>query len=79
MTDAMELFSEELIQQIEEGARTQNRKPAEVLEGAWVWVQKRKAVTAVQEGKNDSWKNALEKRSEKTASNYCSIPSGISV
>jgi len=35
MTDAKELISEELIQQIEEAARIQNRKPAEVLEEAW--------------------------------------------
>jgi hypothetical protein len=35
MTDAKELLSEELIQQIEEAARTQNRKPAEVLDEAW--------------------------------------------
>ena len=35
MTDAKELLSEELIQQIEEAARAQNRKPAEVLEEAW--------------------------------------------
>jgi hypothetical protein len=34
MTDAKELLSEELIQQIEEAARTQNRKPAEVVEEA---------------------------------------------
>ncbi len=32
MTGANELLSEELIQQIEEPARTRNRKPAEVLE-----------------------------------------------
>lgn len=35
MTDAKELLSEEMIQQIEEAARTQNRKPAEVIEEAW--------------------------------------------
>ena len=34
MTDARELLSEELIQQIEICAREQNRKPAEVLEEA---------------------------------------------
>ena len=34
MTDAKEVLSEELLQQIEECARTQNRKPSEVLEEA---------------------------------------------
>jgi hypothetical protein len=35
MTDAKELLSEEMIRQIEDAARTQNRKPAAVLEEAW--------------------------------------------
>jgi metal-responsive CopG/Arc/MetJ family transcriptional regulator len=34
MTNAKELLSEEMIQQIEEAARTENRKPAEVLQDA---------------------------------------------
>lgn len=34
MTDAKELLSPELIQQIEEAARTQNRRAAEVLQDA---------------------------------------------
>jgi len=35
MTDAKELLSEKMIKQIEEAARTQNRRPVEVLEEAW--------------------------------------------
>lgn len=34
MTNANELLSEEMIQQIEEAARTEHRKPAEVLQDA---------------------------------------------
>jgi predicted transcriptional regulator len=34
MTDAKELLSDEMISQIEAAARTQNRKPAEVLQDA---------------------------------------------
>ena len=34
MTNAKELLSGEMIQQIEEAARTENRKPAEVLQDA---------------------------------------------
>ena len=34
MTDAKELLSDELVQQVEDLARAQNRKPAEVLQDA---------------------------------------------
>jgi len=35
MTDAKELLSEDMIRQIEEAARSQNKKPGEVLREAW--------------------------------------------
>jgi hypothetical protein len=35
MTDAREIVSPELIRQIEEEARTENRRPSQVIEDAW--------------------------------------------
>ena len=35
MTDARELLSPDLVSQIEEAARTENRRPSDVLEDAW--------------------------------------------
>ena len=52
MTDAKEILSPELIQQIEETARRENRRPSEVLEDAWRhYVEERGWVELVERGR----------------------------
>jgi len=52
MTDAKEILTPELIQQIEETARRENRRPSEVLEDAWRhYVEEKSWVELVERGR----------------------------
>jgi hypothetical protein len=55
MTDAKEILSPELIQQIEETARTENRRPSEVLEDAWHrYVEEKSWVSLAERGQENA-------------------------
>jgi metal-responsive CopG/Arc/MetJ family transcriptional regulator len=51
MIDAKEILSEELVRQIEETVRTENRRPSEVIEDAWRrYVDEKSWLTLVERG-----------------------------
>ena len=55
MTDTKALISEQLLHQIEEAARAQHRRPAEVLEEAWKWyTDERSWVALITEGQENA-------------------------
>ena len=55
MRDAKEILTPELIQQIEEAAHRENRRPSEVLEDAWRrYVEEKSWVELVERGRENA-------------------------
>ncbi len=55
MTDAKEILNSDMIRQIEETARTENRRPSEVLEDAWRrYIEERSWAKLVEDGQRNA-------------------------